>query len=196
MVIWPIYGYKAIYKKLVDDLKVLEAGIKVDFPVEREVQMGLLAYSADNLEAHGLGGFNCCFSSFDICRFCHCQHGDLLDNIHDYDGDAMKKYWTEIEYDRIFDDLEKDIQEEEDIDDALVTEEDVFYEVEEDQYDREDREEQDEDEEESSEDEGPSKQDFGLKSRCPLNELQAFHVVLGFPPDCMHDWLEGSWPKT
>ena len=185
------YGYKTIYKKLVDDLKVLEAGIKVDFPVEREVRMGLLAYSADNLEAHGLGGFNCCFSSFDICRFCHCQHGDLLDNIHDYDGDAMKKYWTEIEYDRIFDDLEKDIQEEEDTDDALVTEEDVFYEVEEDEYDREDREEQDEDEEESSEDEGLSKQDFGLKSRCPLNELQAFHAVLGFPPDCMHDWLEG-----
>lgn len=49
------YGYKAIYKKLVDDLKVLEVGIKVKAPVEKDVQMGLLVYSADNLEAHGLG---------------------------------------------------------------------------------------------------------------------------------------------
>ena len=37
------------------DLKDLEIGITVDNPTERLVQMGLLAYSADNLEAHALG---------------------------------------------------------------------------------------------------------------------------------------------
>ena len=32
---------------------------------------------------------------------------------------------------------------------------------------------------------------FGLRKRCPLNQLKAFHAVLGFPPDCMHDIMEG-----
>ena len=32
---------------------------------------------------------------------------------------------------------------------------------------------------------------FGLKSRCPFNELQAFHAIHSFPPDIMHDLFEG-----
>ena len=36
-----------------------------------------------------------------------------------------------------------------------------------------------------------SKNMYGLWSRCPLNQLKSFHAVLGFPPDCMHDLLEG-----
>ena len=49
------YGYKVIFKDLLQDLKDLEIGITVNKPTERLVQMGLLAYSADNLEAHALG---------------------------------------------------------------------------------------------------------------------------------------------
>ena len=49
------YGCGVIFSKLVHDLKVLEGGITVNFPVRRQVQLGLLAYSSDNLEAHTLG---------------------------------------------------------------------------------------------------------------------------------------------
>ena len=49
------YGCGVIFSKLVHDLKVLEGGIMVNFPVRRQVQLGLLAYSSDNLEAHTLG---------------------------------------------------------------------------------------------------------------------------------------------
>ena len=31
----------------------------------------------------------------------------------------------------------------------------------------------------------------GLKHRCSFNQLQSFHATLSFPPDCMHDALEG-----
>ena len=47
---------------------------------------------------------------------------------------------------------------------------------------------EDEIEDNSSEDEIDR---HGLKKRCSLNQLEAFHAVLGFPPDCMHDLLEG-----
>ena len=50
------------------DLKLLEAGIVVNYPVERVVRCGVLIHPADNLEAHGVGGFSQCFSSKDICR--------------------------------------------------------------------------------------------------------------------------------
>ena len=33
----------------------------------------------------------------------------------------------------------------------------------------------------------------GLKSRCPLNVLQSFHAVTGFPFDIMHDLFEGNF---
>ena len=55
------YGYKVIFQTLISDLKKLEEGIMISYPIERRVQMGLLLYSADNLEAHSLGGFSSCF---------------------------------------------------------------------------------------------------------------------------------------
>ena len=36
-------------------MRDLEIGMTIHFPTERRVQMGVLAYSADNLEAHSLG---------------------------------------------------------------------------------------------------------------------------------------------
>ena len=32
---------------------------------------------------------------------------------------------------------------------------------------------------------------YGLRMRCPLNSLSAFHAVFSFPPDMLHDILEG-----
>ncbi len=35
---------------------------------------------------------------------------------------------------------------------------------------------------------------YGVKGRCVLNELDHFHSVTGFPPDILHDLLEGVIP--
>ena len=44
------YSLNTIYKSLVDDLKVLETGIQIYFPIPRTVKCGVLCYAADNLE--------------------------------------------------------------------------------------------------------------------------------------------------
>ena len=93
------FGLKKIYQKLVDDLKVLEAGVTISYPVQRLVKCGLLIHPADNLEAHTVAGFSQSFSSRDICRFCHEKHDDLLENIHDY-GSKVHSKRTIDEYDR------------------------------------------------------------------------------------------------
>ena len=64
------------------------------------VKAGVLLYSADNLEAHIIGGFSSCVSSKDICRWCHCQYKDLEDHVHDFDGDSVHRSWTAEEYDQ------------------------------------------------------------------------------------------------
>ena len=60
------YGYDTIFKPLVEDLKELEIGIEIQYPFVKTIQLGVLAYSADNLESHNVGGFSSCFSSRDI----------------------------------------------------------------------------------------------------------------------------------
>ena len=60
------FGYQKIYHRLVEDLKILETGITVHQPVERVVKAGLLIHPADNLEAHGVGGYSMSFSSKDV----------------------------------------------------------------------------------------------------------------------------------
>ena len=94
------FGYQKIYHRLVEDLKILETGITVHQPVERVVKAGLLIHPADNLEAHGVGGYSMSFSSKDVCRFCHLQYEDLVENIHDYCGDPHLK-WSVEEYDKV-----------------------------------------------------------------------------------------------
>jgi hypothetical protein len=78
----------------------------VQNPVPRLLKCGLILHAGDNLESHSVGGFSTCFSSLDICRFCHITHSDLRDHIHDYDGEAAHKYWTTTEYDIVCDELE------------------------------------------------------------------------------------------
>jgi hypothetical protein len=47
------------------------------------------------------------------------------------------------------------------------------------------------DPEEETDGEIVSTNTFGLRQKCPLNKLEAFHSVLAFPPDAMHDLFEG-----
>ena len=49
------YSMKRIFKPLIDDLRKLEEGVRIDVPVTRIVRCGLLCYSSDNLEAHTMG---------------------------------------------------------------------------------------------------------------------------------------------
>ncbi len=53
------------------DLKALERGVD-------GLKAGVVAYCADNLEAHELGMFKRNFNSGYICRFCHINHRLLL----------------------------------------------------------------------------------------------------------------------
>ena len=180
------FGFKKIYENLVKDLKLLEAGVKVDYPVERVVKCGVLIHPADNLEAHAVGGFSQSFSSKDICRWCHIQHEDLLDNIHDFNNKEHEK-WKADEYDRAAEAVER-----------RTRKDDEEYEIAEESEDNE-KESDQEDEADSSCEESVCESDaedddieeFGVKHCCPLNVLQAFHATTGFPPDLLHDVLEG-----
>jgi hypothetical protein len=69
-------NYACFFKPLVEDLKKLESGVQIG---GKTIKMGLICYSADNLEASVIGGFSQCFSSNDVCRICHKQHKDLQD---------------------------------------------------------------------------------------------------------------------
>ena len=169
------FGFKKVYQQIVEDLKLLEKGITVYQPVQRVVKCGLLLYPADNLEAHAVGGFSQSFSSRDICRFCHIQYDDLQVNIHDY-GSKQHNKWSKQEYDRAAKAAEDKMKPSDDIYDDDSSESEALSSAE------------DGSGSEESEDEG---QRFGVKHRCPLNSLQAFHSVSGFPPDLLHDIFEG-----
>ena len=183
---------------MIEDLLKLELGITINIPFPRLVTLGVLVYSGDNLEIHNLGGFSCCFSSKDICRFCHATYLDLDSHIHDYDSDKPHDYWTTSEYDKICDALEEEEEDEKPIIESRVSTGNLFNEEdneddEADTYDDSSSEngggtEEDESEEEAIEQRKESR--FGLRKRCPLNQLKAFHSVLNFPPDIMHDHME------
>ena len=184
------YSYKIIYKKIVEDLIKLENGILINIPEEKNVKVGLLVHAADNLEAHTLGGFSSCFSSKSICRFCLVQHEQLEDNIHDYDGSNAHKRWTLEEYDRIAASLPHvESFEDDDGGNASLGEFDLFNEA--GDGSDVDTDDEDEDSSENSDEDEPVRDDRGVKSLCPLNVLQSFHCVTGFPPDLLHDLLEG-----
>ena len=170
------FGFKKVYHQIVEDLKELERGIIVHHPVQRLVKCGLLLHPADNLEAHGVGGFSQSFSSLDVCRFCHVQYKDLQENIHNY-GSKQHCKWTIEEYDKAAQEAEKKDKSK----NAAIYDDDSS----------EDSEEElgssDDDALELSDEEAPEM--FGIKHRCPLNSLQAFHCTSGFPPDILHDIL-------
>ena len=193
------YGYNVLFQPLISDLRKLEDGIVIRYPIERQVKMGLLAYSADNLEAHSLGGFSTCFSSSDICRFCHATYKDLETHIHDFDGEESHRYWTPAEYDRVCSDILSEESEESETYCPVSSENLFTAAVSDDDSNEESDNEEDvpavNNSDDSEFDEGGDStselRSYGLRRRCPLNVLKSFHCVLGFPPDVMHDLLEG-----
>ena len=176
------------------------AGIIIEKPVRRLVKCGVLLHAGDNLESHSVGGFSRCFSSLDICRFCHAQYSDLVEHIHDLDGEDVHDYWTSEEYDAICDSIEANLEGNEEVgEDAIAIqnlEQHLFDEYDEPSSGNEEScdnsfnvsdEESDVAEDEDLED-GKT---YGLRERCPFNILESFHAVYGFPPDLLHDLYEG-----
>ena len=189
------YGIHKIYKNLVDDLKKLENGIEVENPVPRIIKCGVLLHSGDNLESHSVGGFSMSFSSRDVCRFCHIQHEELSNNIHGLDGETQLRGWTVAEYDEICDSIESTLDEQvfeiEDtiIDTPVLDFEDHLF----DEFDEpEDFDSPVSGEGLEEEEDEERKEMYGLRHRCPFNSLQAFHAVYSFPPDILHDLMEGD----
>ena len=210
------YSLKKLFKPIVDDLLKLEKGIKVNLPLTRTVKCGLLCYSADNLEAHLVGGWSGSFSSKDICRFCHCQYNHLEDRIHDYTEHGSHEYWTKEEYEEIGKSLETEYDTEEEVDevqqevtcqddelgekgdDASQDDElgekgdDASQDDESDQEGNSDGEDVSGDESYVEDENLPTR---GVRSVCPFNILSSFHCVQGFPFDVMHDCMEGIIPS-
>ena len=184
---------KTIFKPIVDDLKKLEIGVEVRNPFTRRVKCGVLAYAADNLEASLVGGFSQNFSSRDICRICHVQYSQLEDEIHDVKG-KLHGFWSVEEYNRVCATEEMDIEDTDPTPAAEITEDTVFkdflsVDVESDSSTL-DSDDEDSDDEDS--DNGAVVDTRGLKSECPLNVLESFHCINGFPLDLMHDLFEGE----
>ena len=194
------YGYRRIYKQLISDLQKLENGIYVESPVPRLVKCGVLLHAGDNLESHAVGGFSLSFSSRSICRFCHIQHSDLVNRIHDL-IEVPHKYWTEAEYDQICDSIEAQMETEDEASEVIFDknlEDHLFDEEDEPEGEPDDEEIDDVGQEHGDESlvhendvEMEIEERFGLRYRCSFNELKSFHAVISFPPDLLHDLLEG-----
>jgi hypothetical protein len=100
---YKLFPQSQCYKKVLTDLKLLEnEGIYID---GEKVLAGVLYYSADNLEAHSLGGFSTNFSHDSICRTCDIKHEHLAEGrIHDFSDPALYppfKKLSEEEYENL-----------------------------------------------------------------------------------------------
>lgn len=66
------YSYRDILRPLIADLHTLNVhGLRLNASGQSvHVKCALATISADNLAAHSLAVFTCCFSSGRVCRFC------------------------------------------------------------------------------------------------------------------------------
>ena len=178
------YSYEDIYRPLVDDLAKLERGIQIHHPYQRTIQCGLLCYAADNLEAHLVGGFSACFSSGDVCRVCHVGYNDLESHIHDFEDGGTHDYWSVVEYNNIVSSL-----------DTLNIQQPPVIEVDPENLFTDSLDVESDNSECDLENEEEVVSARGLKTDCPFNVLSSFHCVNGFPPDILHDIMEGVIPE-
>lgn len=141
------YPHKDILRPLLLDLKELfTKGIDICVDDRHHVLKGALAtISADNLSAHYLAGFTCCFNSGRVCRFCMTAYSDLKTHVNEgvqiRSSDVHKYHLTALE-----------------------------------------------------ENNQLTKQTYGVVKECLFTELNYFDVTRQFPPDLMHDFLEGVIP--
>lgn len=142
------YPLKDILRPLLLDLKELHTkGIEICVNDRRHFLKGALAtISADNLSAHNLAGFTCCFNSGRVCRFCMTAYSDLKAHLNE---DSVQIRSSDVHNYHL---------------NAL------------------------------QENNQLSKQTYGVVKVCPFTELHYFDVTRAFPPDLMHDFLEGIIP--
>ena len=118
-----------------------------------------------------------------LIRVCHIQHNQLDTQICDIHG-RSHTFWTVDEYDEIIRVARLESEEESDEDVNIeIDQENLFTDCESD-YDESD-------ESENDEDAAAVIETRGLKIECPLNVLESFHCIQGFPFDIMHDVFEG-----
>ena len=123
-----------------------------------------------------------------MCRVCHCEYKHLENQIHDF-IEKPHAYWTREEYDSITKGMGQrtgDLSILEEVDEAnLFTL---------------DGEESTNESDVSTEENIDTEEELasntrGVKSLCPFNVLSSFHCVSGFPPDILHDMMEGVIPE-
>ena len=124
------------------------------------------------------------------------SHKDLESRIHDYEDEGCHEYWTPQEYDRIVQNLDTEMPQELPVSEE-VQQENLFTE-----FDScSENEGESEAESDSGEESDTGEIEFetinarGVKSACPFNDLASFHCVKGFPPDILHDVMEGVIPE-
>ena len=86
------FGYEKILTPLIRDVQFLEKhGLSVCINHENGLKdnykfLGTVAtLSADNLAAHEVGGFRCCFSSGKFCRYCLCSYEQIKTKFHSFE---------------------------------------------------------------------------------------------------------------
>jgi len=89
--------WSEVFMPLVTDLKCLEEGVD-------GMKAGILAYFADNLEAHDLGMFQRNFNHGFPCHFCHVKHSDLKN----CDRFLRDERWGPENYNRIVTAIQND----------------------------------------------------------------------------------------
>ncbi|XP_059905303.1 uncharacterized protein LOC132455458 [Gadus macrocephalus] len=141
------YAYAAVLAPLLRDVHTLENdGVFIE-SIGQNVKGTVFCVSADNLAAHGLGGFVESFRTGHVCRFCM--------------GSVEQFQVTEVR-ERKFPQRTKASH---DPHVQTVQESDTL------------------------------SSHFGVKGGCALREsLNYFHTITGFPPDILHDLLEGIVP--
>ncbi|XP_059195156.1 uncharacterized protein LOC131976241 [Centropristis striata] len=138
------YGYAAVLAPLVRDVHTLEQdGVFIE-SVGQNVKGTIFCVSADNLAAHGLGGFLESFRAEYACRFCMATSEQFqATEVRDEEFVQRTKASHDVH-----------------VQNALK-----------------------------------NGSEFGVKHDCVLREaLEYFHPITGFPPDILHDLLEGIVP--
>jgi hypothetical protein len=137
-------GYKNLLEPLLNDIKTLETeGIAVELDgVSKRLFGTIVTVSGDNLTSHALGGFQSCFTSGRVCRYCMATKLSLTDTYSEAGC-------------------------------TLRTPEGHVYHVEGIKVDK-----------------GLSSV-YGVVGASPFSDLTLFNPVTFFPPDVMHDVLEG-----
>ena len=120
---------------------------------------------------------------------CHIQYNQLESRIHDLE-DGSHVYWTTNEYDNITKNLPQEREELESLT-VEIQEENLFTEFDSDSGGDSGSNIDTDVEERDSDSEVSIVNSRGVKSVCPLNVLSSFHSVTSFPPDFMHDMMEG-----